>query len=482
MRGVSFLRLRRCPGKLLQMKELCRFYSAEPKNKLRNVLKLSDRGMYQEIFPDTCVNHVSTLVNHNPQCVYAGFDPTADSLHIGNLLVLMNLLHWQRGGHQVIAVVGGATGLIGDPSHRTNERVALDQDVLNSNITSIKKNIVTLFENHEKYFWKDMQYPLPPIKIVNNLSWYENVNILDFIRDIGKHFRMGTMLGRTSVQSRLKSETGMSFTEFTYQIFQAYDWLQLLNKYNCRFQIGGSDQMGNIMAGHELISRTARLNVFGFTLPLITAEGGKKFGKSLGNAIWLSPKRSSSFQMYQYFIRTTDADVENYLKLFTFLPLNQIKQIMVEHRQSPENRKAQQILAENVTLLVHGDEALQAAKNATLLLYDKSIESLSIMSQEQIAAAFEGANIVDIVPDDSNMTAFDLAMKAKCFKSESDAIRLIKAGAFYINYKRVTDLDEKIKFGNHILPNYITLIRTGKRTYHLVRWLELQRVENESSC
>lgn len=293
-------------------------------------------------------------MDKSPQCIYAGFDPTADSLHIGNLLVLMNLLHWQRGGHQVIALVGGATGLIGDPSHRTNERDQLDQDIINSNIAGIRKNIETIFENHEKYFYKEESFPLKPVTIVNNIDWYNNVNVIDFVRSVGRHFRMGTMLIKSSVESRLKSDSGMSFTEFTYQIFQAYDWLCLFKKYNCRFQVGGSDQLGNIVAGHELISRASKKDVFGLTLPLITSEGGKKFGKSLGNAVWLSPKKSSSFQLYQFFIRTTDADVENYLKLFTFLSLNYIKQLMIEHQAKPDLRKAQKILAENVTLLVHG--------------------------------------------------------------------------------------------------------------------------------
>lgn len=299
-------------------------------------------------------NTVTYLVNNSPQCVYAGFDPTADSLHVGNLLVLMNLLHWQRGGHRVIALLGGATGFIGDPSHRANERIPIEKDTSEKNINSIRDNIVTIFDNHKKYFWQDEAFPLEPVTIVNNNDWYKDFNIIDFMSKVGKHFRMGTMLLKTSVQSRMKSDTGMSLTEFTYQVFQAYDWLHLLKNYDCRFQIGGSDQLGNITSGHELISRTSKKEVFGFTLPLITAEGGQKFGKSIGNAVWLSPKKSSSFDLYQFFIRTTDADVENYLKLFTFLSLNQIKSIVEEHKRKPEDRKAQQTLAENVTLLVHG--------------------------------------------------------------------------------------------------------------------------------
>ena len=298
------------------------------------------------------------LFKKSPQCVYAGFDPTAESLHIGNLLILMNLLHWQRSGHQVIALIGGATGLIGDPSHRKLERAEMEEFLVVENLNAIKRNVETIFQNHEKYFWKDPIYKLKPVKIVNNIDWYADVNAIEFIRRVGKHFRLGTMLGRTSVQSRLKSDTGMSFTEFTYQVFQAYDWLHLFKTYDCRFQIGGSDQMGNIVAGHDLISRVAKESVFGFTLPLITAEGGKKFGKSVGNAVWLSSKKSTSFQLYQFFIRTTDTDVEKFLNLFTFLSIPEINEIMKAHKEDPGKRKAQKILAEEVTLLVHGGRYL----------------------------------------------------------------------------------------------------------------------------
>lgn len=265
----------------------------------------------------------------------------------------MNLLHWQRSGHQVIAVLGGATGQIGDPSHRKKERDELNRAVLVQNLKSIKQNINIIFNNHEKYFWKDTSNLKPPI-ILDNLDWYKTINIIDFIRGVGKYFRLGTMMGRTSVQSRLKSEGGMSFTEFSYQVFQAYDWLYLFNKYDCYFQIGGNDQMGNIVSGHDLVEKTTGKQVYGLTLPLITTEGGKKFGKSVGNAVWLSPEKSSSFSLYQFFVRTTDNDVENLLKLFTFLPIGEISEIMTKHTKDPEKREAQRILAEQVTLLVHG--------------------------------------------------------------------------------------------------------------------------------
>ncbi|XP_011497398.1 PREDICTED: tyrosine--tRNA ligase, mitochondrial [Ceratosolen solmsi marchali] len=478
MHGVNILRLYRYHRKILfREKNVNRLYSSETKNKFRNILKLHERGMFDEIFPDTSANDVTKILNCSPQCVYAGFDPTASSLHVGNLLILINLLHWQRGGHRVIIVLGGATGLIGDPSHREYERMAMEEYTVNENIKSIKKTIMEIFDNHERYFWKDYKFPLAPIKIENNNDWYNKTTVIEFVKNIGQQFRMGTMLNKTSVQGRLKSETGMSFTEFTYQIFQAYDWLYLFQKYKCQFQIGGSDQLGNISAGHELISRVTKKNVFGFTLPLITGEGGKKFGKSLKNAVWLSSRKSSSFQLYQFFIRTNDSDVEAYLKLFTFLPLPQIDQIIQEHRTHPEQRKAQHILAEHVTTLVHGEEGLSAAKNASLLLYDSSIESLSSMTTEQLLCVFENTQITHLIPDE-NMSVFDLAMKAKCFKNESDAARIINAGGFYINYEKVTDVNEIIHPDKYILPNNITLLRTGKKTYHIVQWMELKKDAN----
>lgn len=266
----------------------------------------------------------------------------------------MNLLHWQRAGHQVIAVLGQATGQIGDPSHRAKEREEIHSTIISQNIDSIRKNIETIFTNHKKYFWNDKKSEAKPPIILNNMDWYKNIQIIDFIRGVGKYFRLGAMMGRTSVQSRLNAEGGMSFTEFTYQVFQAYDWFYLFNKYKCRFQIGGNDQMGNIVSGHDLISKSLGQQVYGLTLPLITAEGGKKFGKSIGNAIWLSPEKSSSFNFYQFFIRTADSDVEKFLKLFTFLSLKEINQIMENHKAEPGKREAQRILADQVTLLVHG--------------------------------------------------------------------------------------------------------------------------------
>ncbi|XP_057323325.1 tyrosine--tRNA ligase, mitochondrial isoform X1 [Microplitis mediator] len=462
MNGKKFLRLYSA-GELILRNEK-RLYSS------RNILTLHDRGMLHDLFPSTYAPEMKNLLVKQPQCVYAGFDPTADSLHVGNLLVLMNLLHWQRAGHQVIALLGGATGQIGDPSHRASERDEISTLVLGQNVESIRKNIETIFDNHAKYIWKDSGDKMKPPIVLNNLDWYKNLNVIDFIRGVGKYFRMGTMMGRTSVQARLNSETGMSFTEFSYSVFQAYDWLYLFNKYRCSFQIGGNDQMGNIVSGHDLISRTTGKTVYGLTVPLITAEGGKKFGKSIGNAVWLSPERSSSFTFYQFFVRTADADVENFLKYFTFLSLKEIKEIMNKHEQSPDKREAQRILAENVTLLVHGQSGLDEARRSSMILYDTSIESLSKLDSDEVINAFVGAKVSELYPK-PGLTSYELAMMINCFKTDRDALRIIPAGGFYINHSKVTNVNEVITPGIHILPNNLTIVRVGKKTYHVVKWL-----------
>ncbi|XP_021931911.1 tyrosine--tRNA ligase, mitochondrial [Zootermopsis nevadensis] len=438
---MSFLRLWRD-----SILKCVRYYSN------RNILKLHERGMYDDIFPTNSNQEVIDLLNARPQCVYAGFDPTASSLHVGNLLVLINLLHWQRGGHKVIALVGGATGRIGDPSGHTVERPELQSTLVRTNVRSIEENIRQIFTNHEQYLWKKhaSSRTLTPAKIVDNLDWYSEQNILEFVSRVGRHFRLGTMLLRHSVQSRLSSEAGMSFTEFCYQVFQAYDWLHLLQRYDCRFQVGGSDQMGNIVSGHELISRVTDIKVYGLTLPLVTTESGHKFGKSAGNAVWLSADKSSPFELYQFFVRCN---------------------IMEKHQKSPELRIAQKKLAEQVLLLVHGEEGLEIALKATSALYDQSAKSLLELRAEDIGSMFEGAKVCELLLQPGT-TTLDVAMQAGCFASERDAVRIISAGGFYINYQRVTKIDEVLTEAAHILPNNVTLIRVGKKNYYIVKWLK----------
>ncbi|KPJ08222.1 putative tyrosyl-tRNA synthetase, mitochondrial [Papilio machaon] len=395
--------------------------------------------MYQDIFPNTAASDILNLLNKSPQCVYAGFDPTADSLHVGNLLVIINLLHWQRGGHDVIALLGGATGHIGDPSGKSTDRIALSSNVIAENIACIKSNLETVFENHKKYIWSEDEGKLKPLRIVNNETWYKEINSIQFVSDIGRNFRMGTMLLKQSVKNRINSE------------------------------VGGSDQMGNISAGHELISRMMKQDVYGLTLPLVTTEEGDKFGKSAGNALWLDGKKTSPYSLYQYFIRTKDSDVERLLKLFTFYSLGEIKDIMFKHKHHPEQRYPQTCLAEQLTTLVHGEEGLARARQATDAIYSKDVKSLVSLRASDLEQVFDSAPVTKLLLS-PGITVLKLGMMANCFPTEGDAMRIIQAGGFYINHQRIKNFNEVITESAHILPNLISLLRVGKRNYYIVKW------------
>lgn len=360
--------------------------------------------------------------------------------------------------------------MIGDPSGRKTERNQLGETVIEKNLEGIKGQLDRVFKNHQECLWDKSKGELKELKIVNNFDWYKDVGIIDFIANMGRHFRMGSMLSRSSVQSRL--EAGMSFTEFTYQIFQAYDWLHLYKTFNCRFQLGGSDQMGNLMSGHELISRVdTRCNVFGITLPIITTEEGDKFGKSAGNAVWLDEDKTSPFAFYQFFVRTPDSEVEKLLKLFTFLPLKDINHIMQEHKRVPELREAQKALAEGITTLVHGEQGLKTAEKVTNALYKGSIDALGDLNYKDVTQVFAGATIVEILAE-PGISVLDLAMKAKCFPTQNDAMRIISAGGFYVNQKRAQNIAEVITQGIHILRNGLTLLRVGKKNFYIIKWVQ----------
>uniref|UniRef100_A0A182QLZ4 Tyrosine--tRNA ligase n=1 Tax=Anopheles farauti TaxID=69004 RepID=A0A182QLZ4_9DIPT len=434
-----------------------------------NLLKLKERGFIQDVFPAETIDKAGSMLGSTSQSIYAGFDPTADSLHVGNLLVLVGLLHAQRAGHQPIALVGGATGLIGDPSGRKTERQQLETTTVQRNVDSIKQQIETIFSNHQRLFW-NKSGKLKPVLVVNNADWYRQYSFVDFMANVGRHFRMGAMLSRTSVQSRLTSESGMSFTEFSYQLFQAYDWLHLLRQHNCRFQLGGSDQMGNIMSGQELISRTEAKDVFGLTLPLITNEEGDKFGKSAGNAVWLSAERTSPYAMYQFFVRTPDSEVEKLLRLLTFLSVQTIEQTMARHRRTPELWEAQKLLAAELTKLVHGEEGLQQAMAISQALYSGDLSALQQLEVKDVAQSFGGAPLCEMLPE-PGMTVLDVALRARCFPTQTDAERIIRAGGFSINLKKAKNPAEVLSPSVHILSNKVSLLRVGKRNYYIVKWL-----------
>lgn len=325
----------------------------------KNLLRLKERGLLTSIFPDQ-VEAFTKFISANSQTCYCGFDPTASSLHIGNLLALIFLLHAQRSGHSPIVVIGSATALIGDPSGRSSERNLLENNVIIENTEKIQKKISDVFKNHEELFWKDANSKLPKLKILNNIKWYENTNIIQFLSKYGKHLRMGDLLSRKQIETRLASKEGISYTEFSYQVFQAYDWLHLNRAYGCNVQIGGNDQTGNMKTGHELISKIdPKSNTFSITLPIVTSEKGEKLGKSAGNAVWIDENLMSSFEFYQFFVNVSDQMVETYLKIFTFLSISEINDLMSKHKEKPHLYTAQKKLASELTRLVHGGKKFQ---------------------------------------------------------------------------------------------------------------------------
>jgi tyrosyl-tRNA synthetase len=392
---------------------------------------------------------------------------------VGNLLVIIGLLHTQRGQHQPIALIGGATGKIGDPSGRSKERSLLEDNVIDHNLQAISGQIRKIFDNHREYFWdqnKEGSSCLKDVVIVNNADWYNDISFVDFISQVGRHFRLGQMLSRTSVQSRMESEEGMSFTEFTYQVFQAYDWLQLFKRYNCRYQMGGMDQMGNLMTGCELITRVLKKQAYGLTLPIITNEEGNKFGKSAGNAVWLDANKTSEFAFYQFFMRQPDSEAEKLFKLFSFLRTNEVFDQIDKHKRAPELRGLQTALADQLTLLIHGKKGLEKAKKISDALYNGDVHALGAMNKYEVKEVFSGAPYKEMYLEPGT-TVLKVAMMANCFKNEIDANRVISAGGFYINMKRSSNPSEVLTPNIHILPNGITLVRVGKRNFYILKWL-----------
>ncbi|GFU33067.1 tyrosine--tRNA ligase, mitochondrial [Nephila pilipes] len=454
----------------------CRFFlNLKPQThlcfKVRNnssdvLYSLKRRGLVKQIFP----NDQSITCLGTP-CAYAGFDATADSLHVGNLLVLISLIHWQRSGFDTIVVIGDATAKIGDPSGHSSDRKVLSYDFVSHNAESIEANLFEIFQNHEKHIFPKAKKKgkLGKLRILKNSQWYQNTNIVDFISEAGRYMRVGEMLSRTSVKSRMESGAGINFTEFSYQIFQSYDWLHLFRTYNCRFQFGGNDQLGNITSGYNLVSGSLYQPVYGALLPLVQSETGDKFGKTAGNAVFLAPNRTSSFDFYQFFMRIPDADISNYLKLFTFLSMEEIEDISYNHLKNPDFRKAQKKLAEEVTLLVHGNHGLDLAETATKILFHSDINSLAKLNVQNMNQVFPLSSTSQVLFE-PGMSLLDLTMKAGCFLKKDDADRIIRGGGVYLNFERISSPQFVIIPDQYILPNGVSLLRIGKKTYYLVIW------------
>ncbi|KAF2360983.1 Tyrosine-tRNA ligase [Trinorchestia longiramus] len=405
------------------------------------------------------------------QRVYAGFDPTADSLHIGNLLVILALLHCREAGHTPIILLGGFTSFLGDPSGRTDKRAGLSAEASAANLIRIQQSIETIFDNHSKIFWKSGEKePLPDVVFVDNNKWMKNVKFSRLLQ-IFELLKMKNLLKSSFVRERIdkRGSHPLNLMEFLYQACQAYDWLHLYDKYQCKIQIGGSDQLANIMVGHDLI-RDARgdSTCTGLTTPLLLGPYGEKLGKSMGNSVWLCSDRTSCFDFYQYFLRKKDSEVENLLKLLTLIPVHDITKIMEKHWEKPEALTAQKMLAESLTLLVHGEHGLSLARASTAILYQQQATALLDLSPSELESLFSGS--VLRLTLDPGTTVMQAAMMARCFKSERECEEIILAGGFHINQHPVREPHMVLVPDAHILPTGYSLFRVGKKQFTLVAW------------
>ncbi|MFC1463022.1 tyrosine--tRNA ligase [Verrucomicrobiota bacterium] len=391
------------------------------------------------------------------QTVYAGFDPSSDSLGVGNLVTILALAHFQRCGHKVIALVGGATGMIGDPSGKSSERALLSAEEIEKNTAGIKLDLARLL---------DFDSPTAGVKMVNNADWLGTIPVLDFLRDTGKHFRMGAMLGKESVRGRMESDEGMSFTEFSYQVLQAYDFLHLYDSEGCSIQIGGSDQWGNITAGVDLVRKLRGAEAYGLTFPLICDSSGVKFGKTEGNTVFLSSDRTSYYDFYQFFFRVEDADAIRFLKVYTFMPLDEIAALEESVKAEPEKRKAQKRLAEEVTRMVHGEEGLQVALRTSAVLFGESMDGLRA---DDLRSIFADAPSTELPADQVRGSDWPtLASASGLCKSKGEARRLIQSGGFYVNNRRIEAIDAQVE-DSDIIDGEIIVLRSGKKNIRLVK-------------
>ena len=390
---------------------------------------------------------------------YIGFDPTAPSLHVGSLLVMTALAHMQRCGHSPIAVVGGGTGMIGDPSGKTAERQLLTAEQVETNVEGIRAQLSRFL---------DFESQSAPARLVNNAEWLSKLDAITFMRDVGKHFTVNAMLAKDSVKRRIESEEGITYTEFSYSLLQAYDFLMLFDRFNCTLQLGGSDQWGNIVAGMDLIRRVRGAKTHGIVLPLITTSSGTKFGKTEAGTVWLDPNLTSPFRFYQFWLNAEDSDVGRYLRYFTFLDRRAIEELGDATRSSPESREAQRELAREVTRMVHGDEHVARAERASTVLFGEDITTL---------AADDVLSVFDDVPSSTvgaeklageGVAVVELLAASGLTTSKGEATRLIRGGGVYVNNRRITDERARLRPADAI-EGRLFVLRKGAKQNHLVK-------------
>jgi tyrosyl-tRNA synthetase len=416
------------------------------------IAELQWRGMIQDIMPGTEEWLMKEKVSG-----YIGFDPTSDSLHIGSLVPILLLVHLQRAGHRPVALVGGATGMVGDPSGKSEERNLLSEEVLQQNVEGVRNQL-------SKFLDFSANNPQAAL-LVNNYDWFKGLDFLTFIRDVGKHITVNYMMAKDSVKKRIEGENGMSFTEFSYQLVQGYDFYWLYNHHNCHLQMGGSDQWGNILTGAELIRRKSGGEAYAFTCPLITKADGGKFGKTEKGNVWLDAQKTTPYQFYQFWLNASDEDAEKWIKIFTLLPQDTINQLIINHREKPEARALQQQLALEVTAFVHGKEVLDSILETTrgffggdALHFIKNTTAATLEKSGLPTLPYSGEWPVNVVT---------LLAEAGSFPSKGEAKKMIQAGGVSINEQKITDIQTMID-DSHLLNGRFILVRRGKKQLDLI--------------
>lgn len=422
------------------------------------VEELRWRGMLHDIMPET-----EEYLLKNKTVGYIGFDPTADSLHIGSLVPIILLMHFQKAGHYPIALVGGATGMVGDPSGKSDERNLLDEDTLNKNVAGVKAQLARFLD-----FDATVENAA---QLVNNYNWMKDIKLIDFVRDIGKHITVNYMMAKDSVKKRLDSDsqTGMSFTEFTYQLFQGYDFYHLFNHKNCVLQMGGSDQWGNITTGTELIRRKSQGKAYALTCKLITKADGSKFGKTAGGNIWLDANRTSPYKFYQYWLNSSDDDAENYIKIFTFLDKETIESLISKHKEAPHLRLLQKKIGEEVTIMCHGEEAYQKAIAASNILFGKSTtEDLKELDEQTFLDVFEGVPQAEVSKTtiENGLEIVPAFAETGFLKSNGEVRRALAENSIAVNKEKITE--SFVITTNNLIANKYVLLQRGKKSYFLL--------------
>ena len=419
--------------------------------------ELQWRGMIQDIMPGT-----KELLEKEMVSGYIGFDPTSDSLHIGSLVPILLLVHLQRAGHKPFALVGGATGMVGDPSGKSEERNLLSEETLLFNQEGVRKQLSKFLDFNNKQ--------PNSAELVNNYDWFKDFSFLNFIRDVGKHITVNYMMAKDSVKKRLEGETGMSFTEFTYQLVQGYDFYWLYQNRNCKLQMGGSDQWGNIVTGTELIRRKTGGEAFAFTCPLITKADGGKFGKTEKGNVWLDSKKTSPYQFYQFWLNASDEDAKKWIKIFTLLPIEEIDALLLKQEAAPHERALQKKLAEELTCFVHSKDDFEFAVKASEILFgNATTEILQSLSEEQLLQVMEGVPSIEIARStiDAGYDIVSFLADTQIFPSKGEARKLWQAGGLSINKAKINS-DKTIIDTNDLLKEKYILVQKGKKNYYLV--------------